>query len=92
MSIDVKDAVKYAVGHAHDLYKGDELRNLLLEEVKYDGEKNEWIVVLGFDSGRIIVDTSGGLIDRKTNERPERVYKYFHINDNDGAMTSMTMN
>lgn len=47
--IDLKKAVDSAVKAAHDYYAGQELHNMLLEEVEMAENKKAWLVTLGFN-------------------------------------------
>ena len=46
--IDVKAAVASAQQYVKELYAGQSLRDLLLEEVEYVEHENEWRVTIGF--------------------------------------------
>ncbi len=46
--IDVKTAVEAALQYVKSLYAGQNLRDLLLEEVELSDRDNEWLVTVGF--------------------------------------------
>jgi hypothetical protein len=47
-TISVKLAVEKAMGYVRDLYQGERLRDLLLEEVELSEKQNQWLVSVGF--------------------------------------------
>lgn len=51
--IEVTEAVKLARQFAADLFEGDNIKNLGLEEVVFEESDNEWRITLGYDSHRI---------------------------------------
>lgn len=46
--MDVKEAVALAKSYILALFKGEDIKNLGLEEVELDQQENEWIVTIGF--------------------------------------------
>lgn len=77
----VKDVVKLAVSHIHDLFEHEELSNLGLEEVEYDDVKQEWVVTVGFSrpwdypTNTLAAITPGG-------GKPHRSFKVVLIDEN----------
>jgi hypothetical protein len=47
-AMDVKEAVKRAKDHIVELFADENLSNVGLEEVEFDGEFDEWVVTIGF--------------------------------------------
>jgi len=48
--IEVREAVKIARDYLKYVYDGEELANLLLEEVEFEEETNHWLITFGFDT------------------------------------------
>ncbi|HWH81932.1 MAG TPA: hypothetical protein VNU71_06825 [Burkholderiaceae bacterium] len=48
VEIDVKQAVKQAFEYVHDLFQGEQLSDLGLEEVEYKEPTATWLVTVGF--------------------------------------------
>lgn len=61
--LDVKKAVEQAKRYVGDLFAGEGLVNLGLEEVEYDDVHQQWHITLGFsrpwDSNRYLSDLAG---------------------------------
>ena len=89
MAIGVKEAVQHAFQHAKQLYADTTIKNLLLEEVEFWEEDNEWHVTLGFDAGRRTEKVTGtALLPDRTYEMV-REYKIFYIDGEDGHFKKM---
>ena len=48
VQMNVKEAVKLAVGYVQELFVSEQLTDLGLEEVEYDDAANAWLVTVGF--------------------------------------------
>lgn len=48
VEMNVKEAVKLAVGYVQELFLSEQLTDLGLEEVEYDDAANSWLVTVGF--------------------------------------------
>ena len=48
VEVNVKEAVKLAVGYVHELFLSEQMTDLGLEEVEYDDAANAWLVTVGF--------------------------------------------
>lgn len=48
VEMNVKEAVKLAVGYVQELFLNEQLTDLGLEEVEYDDAANAWLVTVGF--------------------------------------------
>ena len=46
--MDVKEAVSTAKKYIQELFSEENIKNLGLEEVEYDDQKNEWQITVGF--------------------------------------------
>jgi len=89
--MDVNLAVRKALEAVKNLFSGQELPNLALEEVEFDEERKEWVVAVGYDSPRIIRKSEGSPLfpSTTTTEQVERVYKQVRINADTGAFVSL---
>ena len=90
--IDVKTAVSKAFEYIRELMPEAELKDLRLEEVEFDEEKEHWCVTLGFDTGKVVKRNSspGGLF-AETIQEPQRSYKELRIDQESGKFISMKM-
>lgn len=80
--IDVKQAVRAAMQFAEELYGPRENLAYTLEEVVPSEDDRYWYVTLGFmDSGSPLAVMSGF--------RPQREYKVFQVDSEDGRVISM---
>ena len=81
--MDVKEAVSVAKSYLIDLYLGEEITNVGLEEVEFDDVSNKWSVTLGFNRPW----------DRHAFDALTRVngrsYKVVRINDVDRRVVSL---
>jgi hypothetical protein len=95
MAIAMQDAVRIAKTQAQQLFEGDDMAHLMLEEVDFDEAKQVWLVTLGYDSHQVIKTTKGGLplfpSTETTEEKRLRIYKTFQIDASDGRLISMKM-
>ena len=95
--MDVTMAVKIARDFANDLYQGEDIKNLGLEEVIFDEDSNEWRVTLGYDSYRIKTTETGpipysimsSLAPNNIEKETLRDYKTFRLNADDGNFKGM---
>ncbi len=84
--MDVKEAARTAKEYVADLYAGEEIMNVGLEEAEFDNRSNDWKITIGFSRPW----------DRKTNLAaalegglPARSYKVVRIDDDDGHIISL---
>lgn len=86
--MDVKEAVSRAKSYVSDMFADEGLRNLGLEEIRYDDGKDLWLITVGFsrawDAAKPLVTAIGRDLDLK------RTYKVVHIKSDDGAVVSVT--
>jgi hypothetical protein len=75
--MDVKAAVKVAKEHVLDLFAEENITNLGLEEVEFEG--GEWIVTLGFS--RPWDEPRNTLASLAQANMPHRSYKIVRIDD-----------
>jgi hypothetical protein len=92
--VDLKEAVKIARDFMTDLYDGDRLSGLLLEEVELSGDEKSWLITFGFDTNRPTLEpdsTHGGLRLSSAIAYPKyvREYKTIKVRAEDGKPESM---
>jgi hypothetical protein len=86
--MDVKEAVTAAIRSVQNLYSGQDIRDVLLEEVERSTDANRWLVTLSFarpaDVAPSIRDVLGG---------PDyvRLYKVAELNASTGELISLKM-
>ena len=87
--MDVKEAVGKAMDYLKDMYRIDQFKDVLLEEVDLSEDNKFWNVTIGFT--RRQESTSGGpmatLIGQSTEFKRE--FKIFQIDAENGALRSM---
>ena len=81
----VRDAVQKAREHLDELFYGEEITDVGLEEVVFDEESNEWKITIGFSRPW---DRGNGLAYELDNRR-SRSYKVIRIDDG-GKVKSLT--
>lgn len=82
--VDIKEAVATAKTYVEDLYSGEQIKNVGLEEVEFDDQKRFWLVTVGLTRvtpANDFVSALGGT--------PQRLYKMVTINDSTGKALSM---
>ena len=84
--MDVKEAVTVAKGYVVDLYLGEEIANVGLEEVEFDRVSNEWCVTIGFiRPWNRTLPNALALASRAS----ARSYKVLRIDDDSGEVKSL---
>ncbi len=88
MSLDVKNAVARAKSQIQDLFAEEGIRNLGLEEVVHDDDRNVWRVTIGFsrpwdEPANVLAAIAG-----QTNHW-RRTYKVVTIGDDDARVLSV---
>lgn len=92
--ITIKEAVKKAREYAAELYEGEAIKNLLLEEAVFDESEKNWLITLGYDSSRVKREVPSGLASTLTSMSKEetlREYKTFSIHGESGELVSMKL-
>ena len=85
--MDVKEAALRAKEYLVDLFSSEQIVNVGLEEVEFDGISNSWKITIGFSRPW---DQKNPLI-AKLGERPHaRSYKVIRIDDRNGRVESLT--
>ena len=84
--MDVKEAVAVAKSYITDLYVGEEIVDIGLEEVEFDHGSNEWNVTIGFlrPWNRTLPDALA--LARRASARS---YKVVRIDNDSGAVMSL---
>ncbi|HJQ68609.1 MAG TPA: hypothetical protein VKA70_06540 [Blastocatellia bacterium] len=94
--IDVKEAVKIAIGYLKQLYEPAQLHDILLEEVALSDDEKYWYVTLGFS--RPVASTNPVQALKETilksqnivdHTKYQREYKVFQIDAATGQVRSM---
>lgn len=85
--LDVKHVVQTAVQFVRDMYQGEGIADLRLEEVERLENENRWMVTLSFTRPR--TDQLGQVAQVLTGGRLSRDYKALTISGMDGAVESM---
>jgi hypothetical protein len=93
--INVKDAVRIAVGYVRELYAPEELVDLRLEEVELSGSGKYWFVTIGFSrpelkkQQRETEPAPGSVLSLLRPQTLEREYKVVKIHAATGDVQSM---
>ncbi|MFN9620975.1 MAG: hypothetical protein ACK55X_14825 [Synechococcaceae cyanobacterium] len=85
--IGVKQAVASAMDFVRDMYDGQSLRDLLLEEVEMTQADNQWLVTIGFS---LAGEESASILSPATR-KPARHYKVIAVDALSGHPLSMKM-
>jgi len=87
--VDVKQAVSKAMSYLKELYRIDQFKDVLLEEVDLSEDNKFWNVTIGFT--RVQESTSGGPMATLIGQSAEfkREYKVFRIDAKTGDLRSM---
>ena len=84
--VNVKEAVAVAKGYVTDLYVGEEISDVGLEEVEFEGFSKQWSVTIGFiRPWNRTLPTALALASRAS----ERSYKVLRIDDDSGEVKSL---
>ena len=84
--INVKEAVQTAKEHVVDLFDGEDIDFVGLEEAVFDDESNQWLITIGFSRPWDRPKTLAGAL----REHPlKRSYKVVRIDDADGRVISL---
>ena len=84
--IGVKDAVSSAMNFVLDMYEGQRLRDLLLEEVEMAQNHDQWLVTIGFSHPK---EESTSILSPATSKKLERQYKVIAVDAVSGIPKSM---
>ena len=84
--MDVKEAAQTAKDYLNDLFAGEGVTSVGLEEVEFDDVSRVWKITIGFSRPW---DQKGGLSTLIGEVRPARSYKVLCINDENGKVESL---
>ena len=84
--MDVKEAARTAKAYVADLYAGEAITNVGLEEVEFDDRSNDWKITIGFSRPW---DRKANLAAALAAGTPARSYKVVRIADDDGHIVSL---
>ncbi len=84
--MDVKEAVAVAKGYVTQLYVGEEITDVGLEEVEFDQLSNQWSVTIGFFRPWNRTLPEALALARRASARS---YKVLRIDDNSGEVKSL---
>jgi hypothetical protein len=87
--VPVKTAVETAIGYVTELYQGQRLRDLLLEEVEYSESTEKWIVTIGFSFPETQEVSTSVILPSQTSRQLSRRYKTVIIDAATGTPVSM---
>lgn len=85
-NMDVREAAQVAKEYLIDLFDGEGITNVGLEEVEFDEESIDWKITVGFSRPW---DHKNPLTAALAEGRPARSYKVLRINDEDGRVISV---
>ncbi len=85
--IDVKQAVAIAVRYVSELYAGESVLDLRLEEVEHTEDDRFWLITLGYL--RKVPTRSGPVFTQVLGPEYQRDYKTLKIDADSGAVHSM---
>ena len=85
-NMDVREAAQAAKEYLINLFDGEEIAHVGLEEVEFDDASNNWKITIGFSRPW---DHRNPLTAALGEGRPARSYKVVRINDDDGRVISV---
>lgn len=83
--MDAKEAIGAAKTWIADIYAGESIANVGLEEVKFDDTADEWLITVGFSrpwDRTVVASITGGPHERRS-------YKVVRLRDRDGRVLSV---
>ncbi|UZJ58243.1 hypothetical protein OKW98_16705 [Pseudomonas sp. KU26590] len=87
MSLEIKEAIRLAIGVVNESFEGQRIENVLLEEVE-DDDAGGWLITVGFDRHMESRATPGTLASIAQRFIKERKYKIVKITS-DGKVKSI---
>ena len=92
--MDVKEAVATAKKHVAEVFEGEDLADVGLEEVVFDDEADVWKVTIGFnrpwDRLKGLADVMSAASAGEIPEWKRRSFKVVRIEDRTGRVMSLT--
>lgn len=87
--VTVKSAVRAAIDYIQDLYTDKNLQDLLLEEVEFSEDTDQWIVTVGFSLVEAKEGATSLLMPIESSRELSRKYKVVKIDAETGKPISM---
>ena len=87
--VDVKIAVQAAINYIKGLYADRDLKDLLLEEVEFSEETNQWLVTIGFSLLETKETPASIIMPSRTSRELSRRYKIVKIDATTAEPISM---
>ena len=84
--MEVKEAVRTAKAYVTELFAGEEITNVGLEEVQFDESTDDWKITIGFSRPW---DRRNALTSALTSRCLGRSYKVLAIDDKTGRVGSL---
>ena len=92
--MDAKEAVQRARRYAAEMFADEDIRNLGLEEIVFDGKHEAWNITVGFfrpwDRPKNFAAALAAAGDGRLGDWSRRTYKIIRIDNATGAPLSMT--
>ena len=90
--MDVKEAVKKAIGHVTEMFADENILHVGLEEAVFDESENAWRITVGFFRTWDAIRGVGELLEGKRDFAAwkRRSYKVVKIDDKTGDVLSLT--
>ena len=89
--LNAKDAVAKAVAYVGDIYRSDQVSDVLLEEIELTNDERLWRVTLSFvrPSDDPVAGSLGSALRMYGAHQGKRTYKVVDVNATDGAIRAM---
>ena len=91
--MDAKEAVTRARRYAAEMFADEDIQNLGLEEIVFDGERKAWNITVGFfrawDRPKNFAAALAAAGDGRLGDWTRRTYKVVRIDDATGAPVSI---
>ncbi len=84
--MDVKEAVKIAIKYISEIFEGENISNVCLEEVNYNEQEKIWEITIGFSR---IWKYPEGIMENFQIPSTKRQYKIVSIDENKKAVKSV---
>lgn len=86
------EAIQLAKQFVREAYPEQELKQLLLEEIKFEEERGRWLVTIGYDSLlKPHYAPAEGIMRALQTHRPDREYKVVEVDDASETVKAMTI-
>lgn len=85
--MDVKEAAQAAMNYVRDIFAGEDIQDLGLEEVEYDNQQLQWVITVGFSRPWDYKRTTMATLASAAG--PRRSYKVLRIRDENSEVISL---